>query len=58
MAIVNIEKMITIDDTGMPKAPNVRQLQDKDVYYFGREILLLINVNIHRKLVLYIILLI
>lgn len=31
MAIVNIEKMITIDDTGMPKAPNVRQLQDKDV---------------------------
>lgn len=28
---VILEKMISIDDTGMPKAPNVRQLQDKDV---------------------------
>lgn len=28
---VIIEKMITIDDTGMPVAPSVRQLQDKDV---------------------------
>lgn len=28
---VVIEKMISIDDTGMPIAPNVRQLQDKDV---------------------------
>lgn len=26
-----IEKMLTIDDTGMPKAPTIRQLQDKDV---------------------------
>lgn len=26
-----IEKLLTIDDTGMPKAPNIRQLQDKDV---------------------------
>lgn len=28
---VVIEKMITIDDTGMPVAPSIRQLQDKDV---------------------------
>ena len=26
-----IEKLLTMDDTGMPKAPSVRQLQDKDV---------------------------
>ena len=26
-----IDTMITVDDTGMPKAPNVRQLLDKDV---------------------------
>ena len=28
---VIIEKMLTIDDTGMPKAPALRQIQDKDV---------------------------
>lgn len=28
---VNIENMISIDDTGMPKAPSVRQIIDKDV---------------------------
>lgn len=28
---VVIEKMLTIDDTGMPKAPTIRQLQDKDI---------------------------
>lgn len=28
---VVIEKMITIDSTGMPKPPSIRQLQDKDV---------------------------
>ena len=28
---VTISKMITIDETGMPKAPDIRQLQDKDV---------------------------
>ena len=28
---LNIDKMITIDDTGMPQPPNVRQLQDKDL---------------------------
>lgn len=28
---VIIEKMLTIDDTGMPQAPTIRQLQDKDV---------------------------
>ena len=26
-----IEKLLTIDDPGMPKAPSIRQLQDKDV---------------------------
>lgn len=31
MANVVIEKMLNIDETGMPKAPNIRQLQDKDV---------------------------
>lgn len=28
---VVIEKMLTIDETGMPKFPNIRQIQDKDV---------------------------
>ena len=28
---IDIEKMIIIDDTGMPRAPGVRQLMDKDV---------------------------
>lgn len=28
---VVIEKMLTIDNTGMPQAPTIRQLQDKDV---------------------------
>lgn len=31
MTNVVIEKMLNIDDTGMPKAPTIRQLQDKDV---------------------------
>lgn len=31
MKSVNIENMISIDDTGMPKAPSVRQILDKDV---------------------------
>lgn len=31
MAGVIIEKMLTVDETGMPAAPNLRQLQDKDV---------------------------
>lgn len=31
MSDIIIEKMLTIDETGMPKAPNIRQLQDKDV---------------------------
>lgn len=30
-ASIDIEKMIIIDDTGMPRAPGVRQLMDKDV---------------------------
>lgn len=29
--LLNIEKLITVDDTGMPKPPSVRQLLDKDV---------------------------
>ena len=31
MTNVILEKMLTIDETGMPKAPTIRQLQDKDV---------------------------
>lgn len=31
MKSVNIENMISIDDTGIPKAPSVRQIIDKDV---------------------------
>lgn len=31
MVGVNIEKMLTVDETGMPAAPSLRQLQDKDV---------------------------
>lgn len=31
MSNVVIEKMLTIDETGMPQAPTLRQLQDKDV---------------------------
>lgn len=31
MINVVIEKMLTVDETGMPKAPSIRQLQDKDV---------------------------
>lgn len=27
----NIDKLIEVDDSGMPKAPNIRQLLDKDV---------------------------
>lgn len=26
-----IEKILTVDETGMPKAPSIRQIQDKDV---------------------------
>lgn len=28
---ITVSKMLTIDETGMPKAPDIRQLQDKDV---------------------------
>lgn len=28
---LDIEKMITVDETGMPQAPNIRQLQDADL---------------------------
>ena len=31
IAKIVIEKMLTIDETGMPSAPDIRQLQDKDV---------------------------
>lgn len=31
MANVIIEKMLTIDESGMPQAPTIRQLQDKDI---------------------------
>lgn len=31
MTNLNIDALITVDDTGMPQAPNLRQLLDKDV---------------------------
>lgn len=31
MKDISIEKLITIDNNGMPKPPNIRQLQDKDI---------------------------
>lgn len=29
--MIQIDRLLTIDDTGMPKAPNIKQLLDKDV---------------------------
>lgn len=29
--MIEIDKLLTIDETGMPKAPNIKQLLDKDV---------------------------
>lgn len=38
MGNIIIEKMLSIDETGMPKAPDIRQLQDKDVLLlYGRD---------------------
>lgn len=31
MKDITIEKLITIDNNGMPKPPNIKQLQDKDI---------------------------
>lgn len=31
MANLNIDKLLTIDDSGMPQAPTLRQLMDKDI---------------------------
>lgn len=31
MKNITIEKLITVDITGMPQVPNIRQLQDKDI---------------------------
>lgn len=31
MNTINVDKLITIDETGMPKAPTLRQILDKDV---------------------------
>ena len=30
MQQINIDKLLTVDETGMPKAPNLRQILDKD----------------------------
>ena len=40
-----IDKLLTIDDTGMPKAPTLRH-KIKMFYYYGKEILQRININI------------
>ena len=31
MQQINIDKLLTVDETGMPKAPNLRQILDKDM---------------------------
>ena len=31
MSNLNIDSLLTIDDTGMPQAPSIRQLVDKDI---------------------------
>lgn len=31
MQQINIDKLLTVDETGMPKAPNLRQILDKDI---------------------------
>ena len=31
MQQINIDKLLTVDETGMPEAPNLRQILDKDV---------------------------
>ena len=31
--MIQIDRLLTIDDTGMPKAPNTKQLLDKDVKF-------------------------
>lgn len=41
-----IDKLLTIDDTGMPKAPTLRQLQDKDVLLLWQRDTSRININI------------
>ena len=28
---IRVDKLLTVDDTGMPKAPDIRQILDKDV---------------------------
>lgn len=41
-----IDKLLTVDDTGMPKAPTLRQLQDKDVLLLWQRDTSKININI------------
>lgn len=53
-----IENLISVDDTGIPKAPKINQIIDKDVFYYIQEIHLKIKRNIYRSVELYIILLI
>ena len=28
---IRVDKLLTVDDTGMPKAPDIKQILDKDV---------------------------
>lgn len=51
-----IENLISVDDTGIPKAPKINQIIDKDVFYYIREIHLKIKRNIYKNVELYIIL--
>ena len=53
-----IENLISVDDTGIPKAPKINQIIDKMFFYYTQEIHLKIKRNIYRNVELYIILLI
>lgn len=52
-----IDQLLTIDKTGMPAAPSITQLLDKDVRLLLLEIVLRIKKCILKKLVLFNILL-
>lgn len=53
-----IENLISVDDTGMPKAPKINQIIDKDVFLLYSRDTSKDKRNIYKNAELYIILLI
>ena len=53
-----IENLISVDDTGIPKAPKINQIIDKDVFLLYSRDTSKDKRNIYRSVELYIILLI